>query len=155
MKYRSARFGVRLLAFLIDSFLLFLPISMLCGLIFGISQMNITQAVNGVAPTFKENLIGLGQIIFYFLLLLGFYAKGGTPGKRATHLLILHAKTGQKASKTQFCIRCLGYILSFLTLGIGFLFCFLNKKRRTLGDFLANTVVVYAHNTAPNKLGKQ
>jgi uncharacterized RDD family membrane protein YckC len=43
-----------------------------------------------------------------------------------------------------FARNVIGYFLTALTLGIGFLIAVINKSGRSLHDYIAGTVVVYA-----------
>jgi len=69
-------------------------------------------------------------------------AWGTTPGKRALHLRIVDAQSRQRMSVKQSLLRTLGYLLTFATLGAGFLWVFFNPKKQALHDRIANTVVI-------------
>jgi uncharacterized RDD family membrane protein YckC len=75
-----------------------------------------------------------------FGLLAGLW--GRTIGKWATGLRIERAD-GQPASPGRIALRhFVGYPLSILTLGLGFLIAGMNSRGRTLHDLVAGTVVV-------------
>lgn len=68
---------------------------------------------------------------------------GKSLGKMLTGLRIVKAD-GNPASLSSLLIRHLvGYPLTLLTFGLGFLFAVFNQKGRALHDYLAGTVVVY------------
>ena len=69
---------------------------------------------------------------------------GQSVGKILTGLNIVK-KDGTAPSLGSLCARhLLGYPLTLLTLGLGFLFAVLNKRGRALHDYLAGTIVIYA-----------
>lgn len=68
---------------------------------------------------------------------------GQSIGKMLTGLQVVKTD-GSMASFSRLLIRhLLGYPLTILTAGLGFLFAVLNSKGRALHDFLSGTVVVY------------
>ena len=67
---------------------------------------------------------------------------GTSPGKRALHLRIVDADSGQEMTKIQAGLRTFGYLLSFATCGAGFLWVFFNPRKQALHDRIANTVVL-------------
>jgi uncharacterized RDD family membrane protein YckC len=69
--------------------------------------------------------------------------RGATPGKKFVHIKIVDAKTLQDIDNKQAITRSIGYIVSTLTLLIGFLMVAFRKDKRGLHDLLAGTVVVY------------
>lgn len=69
--------------------------------------------------------------------------RGQTLGKWATGLCI-RRKDGERVDVGHALLRHLvGYPLSFLTLGIGFLFAAFNAQGRALHDIIAGTIVVH------------
>jgi hypothetical protein len=71
-----------------------------------------------------------------------------SPGKRALHLQIVDADTGQAMTVRQAGLRTLGYLLTFAMRGAGFLWVLFNDRRQTLHDRIANTTVVEAETRA-------
>jgi uncharacterized RDD family membrane protein YckC len=67
---------------------------------------------------------------------------GTSPGKRALHLRIVDADTGEPMTVKQAALRTLGYLLSFATCGAGFLWVLFNPRKQALHDRIANTVVI-------------
>ena len=67
---------------------------------------------------------------------------GTSPGKRAMHLRIVDADTGEPMTVRQAGLRTLGYLLSFATFGAGFLWVLFNQRKQALHDRIANTVVI-------------
>ncbi len=68
---------------------------------------------------------------------------GQSIGKMLTGLRVVKTD-GNAASFSRLLVRHLiGYPLTILTAGLGFLFAVLNSKGRALHDFLSGTIVVY------------
>jgi uncharacterized RDD family membrane protein YckC len=69
---------------------------------------------------------------------------GKTIGKALTGLQVVQ-KDGRGLTFLSALLRhIIGYLLTFMTGGLGFLLCVFNSKGRALHDFLAGTVVVQA-----------
>jgi peptide/nickel transport system permease protein len=66
---------------------------------------------------------------------------GATPGKMLMRIKVVPVKGGDLTMK-QVLLRILGYLLSFLTLGIGFILIALDKDGRGLPDRMAGTAIV-------------
>jgi uncharacterized RDD family membrane protein YckC len=65
-----------------------------------------------------------------------------TPGKMALNLKIVNAHTGENMTTGQAIIRYLGYIVSALPLGLGFLWIAFDQRKRRWHDMMAGTVVI-------------
>jgi uncharacterized RDD family membrane protein YckC len=68
--------------------------------------------------------------------------KSATPGKMATNLTIVDAKTGGKPSTRQFIGRYFGYFLSIIPLMLGIIWIGFDKRKQGWHDKLAGTVVI-------------
>ena len=83
----------------------------------------------------------LSPVVFlaYFI---GFASyRGQTPGKTIMRIKIV-SMTGENATLSMIVVRTLGYILSGMFFGLGFLMALVTRRRRSLHDLLANTHVV-------------
>ncbi len=99
------------------------------------------------AKLLNSEFSNAGWLIMILLALTDFVifpmASGRSLGKMLTGLKIVKTD-GNPASVSSLLIRHLvGYPLTVLTLGLGFLLSIFNRKGRALHDFLAGTVVVY------------
>jgi uncharacterized RDD family membrane protein YckC len=65
-----------------------------------------------------------------------------TPGKMLMDVEIVSAKTLQRPGPGQLVIRYLGYIVSSLPLGLGFLWILFDKRKQGWHDKLAGTRVI-------------
>lgn len=80
--------------------------------------------------------IMISYVMFFWI------TKNGTIGKIITKCQILDAKTLAKPSIKQYIIRLFGYMIDFILLGLPFFIIYMNKRRRSLHDILAGTVVI-------------
>ena len=65
-----------------------------------------------------------------------------TPGKLVVHARIVDAHTGYAPSLLQWVVRYLGYFVSAVFLGLGFLWVAVDSRKQGWHDKLAGTVVV-------------
>ena len=89
---------------------------------------------------------GAYWFIFYFLIALVYSvvmesAKQATIGKILFKLRVANVN-GEKAAPLQIALRNVGKVLSFLTIGVGFLMVGFTSKRQALHDLLAKTVII-------------
>ncbi len=90
-------------------------------------------------------IVGIVFFLANFLLLPMF--RGQTIGKMLTGLTILNLD-GTGLSIGRVVLRnTVGYLLTVLTLGLGFVISALNSSGRTLHDFLSGTVVIHGRKT--------
>lgn len=78
--------------------------------------------------------------LFYFPLFES-STKMATPGKEFMKIKVTNLE-GNRISREQAFGRYLGHIISFLTLGIGYLMMLWTKRHQTLHDKMAGTLVV-------------
>ncbi|MGI8640089.1 MAG: RDD family protein [Pyrinomonadaceae bacterium] len=140
----KAPFSLRCGAILIDYILLVsVPVSSL-----------IIARLMGIEPAklLNSEISNAGWLITILLILTNFVIlplfSGQSIGKMLTGLRIVKID-GNAPSFTALLVRHLiGYPLSFLIFGLGFLLPVLNQKGRALHDVLAGTVVVYGRRRA-------
>ena len=125
-----AGFWRRVGAMMVDSIIY----SVLLALILGPKYVDSSDmAYEGMV----SNGIALALTIFLLVRYLG------TPGKLLLGCQIVDVDTGERITVKQALIRYLGYFVSILTLGIGFLWVAWDKRKQGFHDKMANTVVVY------------
>ncbi|MEX2578393.1 MAG: RDD family protein [Verrucomicrobiales bacterium] len=95
-------------------------------------------AINWIAPM-------IAVIVFWRF-------KQATPGKIASGMKIVDATTGGDPSLRQWIIRYLGYYVSMLPLGLGFIWVAFDQRKQGWHDKMANTLVVY---TSQDKTAEQ
>lgn len=159
---RYAGFFVRALAFIIDNFLL-MVVGVIVLAILGAAGILDLQQASQLAETYlqdlssTENLNKLfnapGMSVFvsiwsaiqaiYFIVMHAHF--GATIGKKIFHIHVENG-AGNKISWLGAIVRYMASLLTQLTLmfyGLGYLIVFVDPKRRTVHDFIANTRVVY------------
>lgn len=135
---RFASYSRRASALAIDSIwwtviALFIPL--------GPSMDELLMAPESFASTILLWL-AIGQCIPILVTGVLWAVWGTSPGKRALHLRIVDADTGEPMTVRQAGLRTLGYLLSFATCGAGFLWVLFNQRKQALHDRIANTVVI-------------
>lgn len=123
-----AGFWIRFLAYLIDAIIL----GVVAGLLFG-----NTCPETGYCSSYEgwRMIIPLGYVYGFWVW------KSATPGKMALKLRIIDEKGAPLGPKTA-AMRLLGYVVSTITLGIGFLWIAWDKEKQGLHDKVAKTHVV-------------
>lgn len=136
----AAPFFLRCGAFLIDYILFLLaPVAaMLLSRYFGNDGARLVGGSLNDFGWLIASLIGLTNFIVLPIFM------GRSLGKMVVGLRIV-GSDGSKATISQLLIRqVLGYILTVLTLGLGFLLSAFNRSGRALHDFVSSTVVIFA-----------
>lgn len=135
-----AGFFRRLAAGLIDSlFFLFITVIVQAistggpGVQLSVDQGNLGFHTNG---SFVEQLIAAIITIIMWKKLLG------TPGKLLMECHVVDARTGKPITYTQGAIRYLGYFVSLIPFGLGFLWILWDKRKQGFHDKIAKTVVL-------------
>ena len=78
---------------------------------------------------------------------IGWSRFGTTPGKLLLELRVVDARTGAHPGVVQALIRYIGYLVSALPLGLGFLWAIFDRRHQALHDKLAGTRVVRVEET--------
>jgi len=140
----QAPFLLRCGAILIDYILLIcMPvISLLLGRAFNYDGTKLLSSEISNAGWLIMILLAITNFVIFPMF------TGKSLGKMLTGLRIVKAD-GNMPSLSSLLIRHLvGYPLTVLTLGLGFLFAAFNQKGYALHDFLAGTVVIYGRRKA-------
>lgn len=141
----SAGLGSRITAFLIDITILLL--------ILGIGALAVADLVLSKSPgSFFEHLImmslsgiliGSFHLVFIPVYFLIFHALGGeTPGKLVMGIRVVNGENQAIRPGASF-LRVVGYLLSGIPLGTGFIWILFDQDKRAWHDKLAGTRVVY------------
>lgn len=135
----KAPFLLRCGAFLIDYILLVcIPvISLLLGRFYGVDGMKLLNSELSNSGWLIMFLLGVTNFVIFPMF------SGQSIGKMLTGIRIVK-KDGSPATFLQLLFRhTIGYLLTALTFGLGFLFSALNQKGRALQDLVGGTVVIY------------
>ena len=130
-KAKIASRWLRFRAFLIDIFLIYVPILYAFYFILGSKEAFLASVL--IQP-FCTLLFGFIQALFLSL-------KAQSPGLRAYELYLIDKRTGRKANFLQICLRYLIFIISF-GLFFGLFVSFLRKDTLSLHDVLTQTCIV-------------
>ncbi len=122
--YHYAGFWIRFLAIFIDSIIL--------NIVGGILGKILGPGIGGFL-SFAVN-------IAYFIYFIG--SSGQTPGKMVCGIKVINAD-GTELDYTRAFLRWLGYIISTLTIGIGYIIAGFDDEKRALHDRIFETRVVY------------
>ena len=82
------------------------------------------------------------QLIAALLVLLFWVTRQATPGKMALRLRVVDAGTGATPPLPRLVARYLGYVVSSLPLGLGYLWMLWDPRRQCWHDRIAGTLVV-------------
>lgn len=154
---KYAGFFIRLVASLLDTFLLALPVGFVVYFIsggewfdFAAYQENMHLALIGDPRAIQNQpTTSFGWEIVFDVAVLAvtiiFWKQWGgtTPGKRMVGIKIVNATTFQDITNKQAITRSLGYIVSTIPFGLGFLIVLFRRDKRALHDLLAHTAVIY------------
>ncbi len=134
---RYAGFWIRFWASVIDSVLISLIMMPLLVAVFGWDYFGSSRLA-GYGPldyTLSWGVPTLAIILFWVY-------KSSSPGKMFFSACIVDAKTGRNPSPRQCVVRYLGYFVSLVPLGLGFLWIAFDRRKQGWHDKLAGTVVV-------------
>jgi uncharacterized RDD family membrane protein YckC len=127
-----AGFWIRFLASLIDSILLSMLLAPSLPLLIGEASVDPMSSLNFSISL----LISLAATVLFWRY------RSATPGKMVLGLHIVDAKTGGKPTGSQLFIRYLGYYVSLIPLGIGFIVIGLDARKQGWHDKMSGTCVV-------------
>lgn len=135
----KAPFLLRCGAFLIDYILLVcIPvIFLILGRFYGIDGVKLLNSELSNTGWLVMLMLGLTNFVIFPMF------SGQSIGKMLTGIRIVQ-KDGTPPTFLQLLLRhTIGYFLTALTGGLGFLFAALNEKGRALQDLIGGTVVIY------------
>jgi uncharacterized RDD family membrane protein YckC len=133
-------FWKRLIACLIDVFILTVISVPLLLAIYGRSYLRLVHETGGIAG-FWDFMI---QYVLPTIAVIVFWRyRGATPGKMAISAKIVDAKTGGRPSTGKLVVRYFAYIVSTLPLFLGFIWIGIDRRKQGFHDKIAGTVVVY------------
>ena len=131
-----AGFWIRVGASIIDSILILIITTPILISIYGPASWTDGDWVRGLWDLLFSYIFPAIAVIVFWIY------KSATPGKMATKLTIVDAKTGNKPTTSQFVIRYLGYYVAMLPLFLGFIWVGIDQRKQGWHDKLAGTVVL-------------
>jgi len=129
-----AGFTIRMLAYCLDLFIIYLVINFI---FFAFIPESLIE--NEQVFFINLGILKCFIILSYFVLFSYFY--GATPGKILFNLEIIRSDEGQ-ISLIQAIVRYLGYFISHILM-VGFMMIAARKDKMALHDFIACTKVIY------------
>ncbi len=139
-------FWARFVAFLIDSTAATLLMAPLAAMVLG--ELVLSDYDLGDAAQLRELAGKLTTQLSFDLLVMGtifilFWTyKNSTPGKMLFKAVIVDAKSLAAPSSMQNIVRYLGYYISLLPFGLGFLWIGFDARKQGWHDKIAGTVVI-------------
>ncbi len=131
----ALRCGAKLLDYII---LVAVPVTaLLLGRMAGTgSDVDFQQTINSAAWLITVLLIITNLFLFPIL-------SGQTIGMMLTGIRIVNTSGGRASTRSILIRHSIGYLLTLLTFGLGFVITLFNSQGRALHDYLAGTVVVH------------
>ncbi len=140
-------FWIRVVASLIDSLLALLVIAPIGYLVFGSRYFSGSAASQGPSDLLISIALPAALTILFW------FARQATPGKMMFSARIIDADTGDVPSSGQWLLRYLGYFVSMLGLGLGFIWVGIDPRKQGWHDKIARTVVVRPRSRTVDPLG--
>lgn len=135
---RPAGFWRRGAALAMDGLWLFCTAGALSWILFGVALPG-AAAAPGVA---SAGTSAVHQLLPAAVAVVGWWRFGATPGKVLLELRVVDARSGERPALAQALVRYLGYFVSALPLGLGFVWAAVDREKAALHDRLARTRVV-------------
>ncbi|MES2279885.1 MAG: RDD family protein [Pseudomonadota bacterium] len=121
----------------------------------------LTYAIYGRLSSSNENLfMGFSDVVVNLILpavlVIWLWLRfGATPGKMAMSAKIVDADSGKPLSLIQSVIRYVGYFVSLIPFGVGYLWIAFDRRKQGWHDKMANSVVVRPSGNEPVKFAEQ
>jgi uncharacterized RDD family membrane protein YckC len=141
-------FWIRMFAFLIDNIALVLLVIPVIRYSISATDINVEDYNLQDAEQLSEILylsliqFSVDAVVLGAIFILFWIVKSATPGKMVLGCSIVDARTLGKASNSQNLIRYIGYYISLIPLGLGFIWIGFDARKQGWHDKLANTVVI-------------
>lgn len=137
-----AGYGERLVAYIVDAIIV--TIIVVVASIVGAFAIAGGAATGSVGAAVSAGFL---LVIVVFVVSIGyfpfFWARGGTtPGMKMFGLYVVRDSDGGPISGGQAVLRLFGYWVASLVFYLGFIWVFIDKRRRGWHDLIAGTVVV-------------
>lgn len=137
-------FWIRLVAYIFDNIFIFIGASILTLMAaFGAGLGGILK---GMDPEEMEEIAAVFSMVIgiifgpaYFTFFTGL--EGQTLGKRIMGLRVV-STTGERIGYGRALLRYLGYYISFIPFGLGFIMIGISKRKRGFHDIIAGTYVI-------------
>jgi uncharacterized RDD family membrane protein YckC len=139
---RYVGFWARCLASLIDTIVASCVIAPLAALFDVDSDLGPHFDLSRVFRETSLMSFTLNWVLPAVAILAFWFSRGATPGKMVISAVIVDAKTLQPPTRSMLVARYLGYYVSTLAIGIGFLWIAFDARKQGWHDKIAGTVVI-------------
>jgi uncharacterized RDD family membrane protein YckC len=129
-------FWARVGASLVDTVLLCAILYPVLTAIYGRDYWTDPSRVHGPVDVLLQWVLPALAVIAFWI------TRQATPGKMLIRARIVDADSGQPLTRRQAIVRYLGYYVSLLGLGLGFLWVAWDRRKQGWHDKLAGTVVI-------------
>jgi uncharacterized RDD family membrane protein YckC len=131
-----AGFWVRCLASLIDTILVLVIMLPILLAVYGEQYFESERVIEGPLDFLVSWVLPAVAVVLFWVY------RSATPGKMMVSARIVDARTGGRPTPGQCLGRYLGYYVSLIPLGLGFLWVAFDRRKQGWHDKLAGTVVV-------------
>ena len=144
--YAFAGHGSRLVAYILDTaviYALMIPLFVVALLVTSLDQQasSGTGSMTRIAALFPLVIVGFVIIFGYFPF---FWARSGqTPGMRPFGLVVVRDANGGPVRAGTAILRLIGMYFASTVFYLGFIWIFIDNRRRGWHDLIAGTVVVH------------
>jgi len=138
-----AGFWIRTGAAIIDSLLILIITLPILTAVYGSDYWISGSFVRGFWDVVVNYILPAIAVIVFWTY------KSATPGKMATKLTIVDARTGGQPSTGQLIGRYFGYYISMLPLFLGIFWVGIDRRKQGFHDKLAGTVVIKSNKIEP------
>ena len=138
-----AGFWIRTGAAIIDSILILIITLPILTAVYGSDYWISGSFVRGFWDVVVNYILPAIAVIVFWTY------KSATPGKMATKLTIVDARTGGQPSTGQLIGRYFGYYISMLPLFLGIFWVGIDRRKQGFHDKLAGTVVIKSNKIEP------
>jgi len=139
---RFAPYGARLVAYILDGVILTVFFLFLLIPIFLVTASLDRESPSGaaIAGMFLLVFVGLAVSVLYFPFFWQY--SGQTPGMRPFRLWVVRDRDGSSFGWGTALLRLLGLYVAASVFYLGFLWIFVDKRRRGWQDLIAGTIVI-------------
>jgi uncharacterized RDD family membrane protein YckC len=146
-------FWIRVVAYLIDGFIIGIPMAIIIGIVFATTLSGPLSSGNEQAAQEAAMASAGIFLVVYLLAFVGIWlyeammlssAAGATIGKRALGLRVVRGTDGSRLSFGRATGRFFAkvFITGIVPLGIGYMMAGFTERKRALHDMIADTVVI-------------
>ena len=140
---RYVGFWARCLASLIDSIAVMCLIAPLAVAFDVRSDIGVHFDMSHLVRETSLMSLTLNWVLPAVAILAFWFARGATPGKMLVRAEIVDAETLGPPARSKLVARYLGYYVSTLAIGLGFLWIAFDARKQAWHDKMARTVVIY------------